>query len=294
MSGLSQRLRTSLHGLNPLQRIMLLNVGIFLVIRIINAISGLFLFPIFIEIDVTESLALPASIDRLMHKPWTIITYMFLHWEFFHLLSNMLFLYYFGRLLLEYLGPKKLVATYLLGGIAGGFFYILAFNTIPLFAGDLPISVAMGASASVMAITLAAATLLPDYEFSIVLLGPVRIKWIALAVLVMDVINISSSNTGGHIAHLGGALYGYLFVRFLRQGTDISGWLQRLLTFGFQHRTMRTVHRSSKGSDSQYLIAKKDREERLDLILDKISRSGYGSLSSEERDFLFKASKDQE
>jgi membrane associated rhomboid family serine protease len=215
---------------------------------------------------------------------------MFLHWDFMHLLMNMIWLYWFGQIFMEFLGARKLLATYLLGGFAGAFLYCLSYNTLPLFSQSMPYSTAMGASASIMAITIATATLLPDYRISLLFIGEVRLKWVAVVILFLDLINISSSNAGGHIAHLGGALYGFVFIRLLQRGTDISAWLQRITfsTPGTGGR-LRVVSRSAKSSDDSYLYDQKSREQELDRILDKISKSGYGSLTAAEREFLTRA-----
>ena len=124
--------------------------------------------------------------------------------------------------MMEYLGTRRLVATYFLGGLAGALIYVAAFNLIPLFGSQVNQAVAMGASASAMAIMVATATLLPDYQLGILFIGPVRLKWIALVVILLDLINVNGSNAGGHIAHLGGAAFGYVFIRLLRNGTDLS------------------------------------------------------------------------
>jgi membrane associated rhomboid family serine protease len=229
---------------------------------------------------------MPSNLQLLIIRPWTVLTYMFLHWEFMHLIPNMLGIFWFGKILQEYLGRKKLLAIYLFGGLAGALLLIIAGNTLPLLEN----SVMLGASASAMAIIMATSTLLPDYEMSLLLIGPVKIKWIALAIFLLDLININMSNVGGHIAHIGGILMGFVFIILLRRGYDLSKWVPG---FSGSSAVRRSTIRSSKGSDATYLKSKADKQERLDEILDKINRSGYGSLSQAERDFLFKISKDQ-
>ncbi|MFM2134966.1 MAG: hypothetical protein RL021_366 [Bacteroidota bacterium] len=296
MSGMLDSIRYRLRTSDILFRLIVLNIAIFVVLRLLNAISSLFLYPFCDAGTVSDWLAVPASPVRLLYRPWTLVSYMFLHWDFQHILLNMIWLYWFGQILLEYLGPRKLSATYLAGGIAGALMYILCYNTLPLFEESRAVSVAMGASASIMAITIAAATLLPDYRLSLLFIGEVRLKWVAIVILLLDLINVSSSNAGGHIAHLGGALYGYLFIIFLRRGTDLSAWLEKLLgLFSPQGKSgkFKVVKRSSASSDEEYRTDKNRRQERVDRILDKISRSGYDSLSEEERDFLNKASQEE-
>lgn len=291
MAGLLSSIRYQLRTADTLQRLIGLNILIFAVLRLVNAFSGLFLHPIWTQAEVLHWMALPANLSELIFRPWTLLDYMFLHWDFMHLLYNMLMLFWFGQIFKEYLGEKKLLATYLVGGIAGAAAFLLAFNIFPLFDVQRESALALGASASVLAIAVATATLLPDYQLSLLLFGPVRLKWIIVVILFLDLISVSSSNAGGHIAHLGGAAFGYSYIILLRKGTDLTGWLQRWLTAGKKSK-LKTVHRSDRSRDDKFVSNKKQKEERLDAILDKISKSGYGSLSQEERDFLFNASKD--
>ncbi|MFM2206627.1 MAG: hypothetical protein RL213_602 [Bacteroidota bacterium] len=275
---------------DTLYRLILLNVSVFAVIRLVNVVSLLFMHPWCDLQTISQWWSVPADLGRLLFRPWTPLSYMFLHWDFMHLLMNMIWLYWFGQIFMEFLGARKLLATYLLGGFAGAFLYCLSYNTLPLFSDSMPYSTAMGASASIMAITIATATLLPDYRISLLFIGEVRLKWVAVVILFLDLINISSSNAGGHISHLGGALYGFVFIRMLQRGTDISAWLQRITysASGTAGR-LRVVSRAAKSSDESYLSDQKSREQELDRILDKIGRSGYGSLTAAEREFLTRA-----
>jgi membrane associated rhomboid family serine protease len=272
-----------------LQRLLFLNVAVFGILHLVHSLSALFLHPVLDFAFNASWLAVPAYLPVLAFKPWTLITYQFFHWDFIHLLFNMLWLYWMGRIFQEYLGAPKLLATYLLGGLAGAGFYILFYNVFPIFSDGLQHSFALGASASVLAVTIATATLLPDYPLHLLFFGAIRLKWIALITVFLDLISISGSNAGGHIAHLGGACFGFVYIRQLQAGRDLSGWLQRLLYRRKGSTAMRVKYRRS---DEDFIVEKKSRQERLDEILDKINRSGYGSLSKEEQDFLFKASKD--
>lgn len=293
MTGLRDTLRYQLRASDTLQRLLIVNIGLFVLLRMTSSISGLFMSSAFSFQSISEWLAIPSSTERLIVRPWTLLTYMFYHWDFLHLLFNMLWLFYMGQIFREYLGSKKLLTTYLLGGISGAFLYVIAYNTFPLFSQSLHQSFALGASASVLAITIATATLLPDYTIPLIFIGPVKLKWIALVTIFLDVINLSSSNAGGHIAHLGGAIYGFIYIIQLRKGRDLSGWLQKLIWPGKKAGKMRTVHsRSSRSSDDHFLLDKKARQERLDALLDKINKSGYASLTEEEKQFLFNASKE--
>lgn len=284
-----ERLRYQVRTSDLLQRLLLINVAVFVILHLVHSLSALFLNPVLDFQSASRWLAVPASLPSLAFKPWTLLTYQFYHWDFFHLLFNMLWLYWMGKIFLEYLGAAKLFSTYLLGGFSGAIFYIVCYNVFPLFADSVRDSFALGASASVLAITIATATLLPDYPIQLLFFGVVRLKWIAIVTLLLDLINISGSNAGGHIAHLGGAFFGFLYIRQLRSGRNIGSWLQRLVTRTGRSSGMRVKYRRS---DDDFLVDKKSRQERLDEILDKINRSGYGSLTKEEQEFLFRASKD--
>jgi membrane associated rhomboid family serine protease len=255
-----------------------------------------------------EWFMLPADFSRIITKPWSFVTYMFLHTGFLHILFNMIWLYFGGRIFLEYLNNRKLLSTYLLGGLAGGLLYILSFNALPVFQDILPKSQALGASASVLAILIAIATYVPNYTVRLFVLGDVKLKYIAIFSVFMDIISIPSGNAGGHIAHLGGALFGYLYASQLKNGKNISAGFERFLdrffnwisTLGAKSPSMKTVYRTSSKnnqgyntrSDDDYHAKQKARQKRMDEILDKIKDSGYESLTSEERKFLFEFSKE--
>jgi membrane associated rhomboid family serine protease len=291
MAPFGDNIRSQLRVSNTLQRLLIINVALFLFLRITNAISLLFLVPVFNFIDVSFLLAVPADVTEFITRPWTLITYMFFHWDVMHILFNMLWLFWMGKILQEYLGNKKLLTTYLLGGLTGGLFFIAAYNIFPLFSTAVPGAFALGASASVLAITVAAATLLPEYPIQLLFFGTVRLKWIAVITILLDLINISGTNAGGHIAHLGGAFYGFIYIRQLQKGKDISGWLTKIFDRITSPKKMKVAYKKSK-HDEEFNISKKAKQERMDEILDKISKSGYGSLTQNEKDFLFRASKE--
>jgi len=247
---------------------------------------------------VLRQLALSSDVAVLLRHPWTLLTYAFVHENFFHILFNMLNLYWFGQLIREYLGDRRLVSLYVLGALAGAVFFLLAYNFLPVLRPGLGMPV-IGASASVTAIIVAAATLLPDFTFMLILLGPVKIKWIAVAVVLISVGGINGGNPGGEITHLGGALLGFVFVKQLKAGRDmgrpivaIGDWISGL----FHGRpAMQVTHRSPVAVGRPSAAAGKASPgttppEEVDLILDKISRSGYESLSKEEKQKLFRAS----
>ena len=239
-------------------------------------------------------LAVPADVLTLLITPWTLLTYMFLHLSFMHILFNMLTLYFAGRIFTEYLGDRKFISTYIVGGVSGAILYIIAFNAFPVFESVVPDAIALGASASVLAILVAAATYVPNYTVHLILIGAVRLKYIAIFLVLLDIINIESDNPGGHIAHLGGAIYGYIFVSSLKKGNNIARWFDKIINFFanlFQPSSKLKVAYKKRTSDEEYNEMKIKKQQKMDDILDKISRSGYESLTREEKEFLFKISK---
>jgi membrane associated rhomboid family serine protease len=222
---------------------------------------------------------------------------MFLHQDFFHILFNMLTLYWFGKLFQMYFTDKQLVSLYFLGGISAGITYILAYNLFPYFQDLKQISILMGASGSILAIILATAIQAPNLEMRLLLIGAVKLKYIAAAVVVMSFFGITSHNAGGDIAHLGGALFGYFFVVSLRNGRDITRFFNRVMDFFinlFKPRRLKVKHTQSqkrKMSDAEYNMHKASTMTEIDRILDKIKASGYGSLTDEEKRKLFEQSK---
>jgi membrane associated rhomboid family serine protease len=209
---------------------------------------------------------------------------MFLHVQFFHILFNMLWLYWFGEIFVLYLGDKKVLPLYIIGGLSGALIYILAYNLLPVFKPVVEISYMLGASASIFAIVFAAATLNPDHEIGLILIGAVKIKYIALVSLLLDVITIPYSNAGGYIAHVGGALSGFLFIKALRSGWDVTAIFRR-------KTKVKVAYKSAAAKSASGPARGKGEQEKVDEILDKIARSGYESLTKEEKDFLFHYSK---
>jgi len=231
-------------------------------------------------------LRLPAYLPKLLTHFWTPVTYMFMHAGIWHILFNMLWLYWFGQIFEEYLGKKRILGLYFMGGLAGAFLFVLSYNTLPVFThspGLVAGSTLVGASASVMAIMVATATLLPDYTISLILIGPVRLKWLVLVLVLIDFLGITGFNAGGELSHLGGALIGFLYIKQLHRGHDWIGNIAKL--FKPQKAKMKVV--ANNPSRKSYDLP---RQEEIDLILDKISRSGYDSLSKQEKEILFRAS----
>ena len=276
-----------------LTRLIYINLAVFVVVKLIQVVLFLFSTGQPGTFFIIDWLAVPASISELMSRPWTIFTYMFLHEGFLHILFNILWLYWFGRIFLEYLDGKKLLGVYLLGGLAGAALYILAFNLFPAFAQVLPVSRALGASAAVLAVVISISVYVPNYTINLIFIGPVRLKYIAAVMIVLDIISIAGSNAGGHIAHLGGALFGWFFIRQYRQGRDITKGINlafyKLSKWMTPGKKLKVEYRKS-GSDFEYNRQKAIKQQRIDDILDKISKSGYESLSKEEKELLFRVS----
>jgi membrane associated rhomboid family serine protease len=275
-----------------LTRLIYINILIFVLITIVGAIGFLLNNP---EIagKALDIFSVPASFKVLLSRPWTLITYMFTHKDIWHILFNMLWLYWFGRIFLEYLDGRKLVAVYLLGGISGAFIYILSFNIFPAFAGVVADSVAIGASASVMAVVIAIAAYVPDYTIQLFLFGRIKIKYMALAIFVLTSIMDFSVNSGGKLAHIGGALFGYIYILNLRHGHDIGKGFNRILDFFatlFRPRKKLKVTHKKVATEYEYNKIKADHQKKINNILDKISKGGYDSLTKEEKEALFNES----
>jgi membrane associated rhomboid family serine protease len=296
------------HG-NMVSRLVIANVSVFIFIWVLYLLmlltighngSHKVVFDQFVE-----WFCMPADWKHLLMRPWSIITNMFLHQEFFHILFNMLFLYWFGRIVGDLIGDSKILPLYLLGGLAGASLFFVFAN---IFPGG---SFALGASAAVMALVVAAGVLAPDYLIRLMFIGDVRLKYIVLVLLVLDLVSIGKdSNTGGHIAHLGGAAMGWFFIAQMRLGTDLSipinnaldailGFFRRLKGGPVRRPQPRVVYRNTVKANADTKSGRGSKapedtlishQEQLDAILDKIKQSGYDSLNAEEKEFLFKAS----
>lgn len=292
-----------------ISKLIFVNVAVFLSVNIFYVISVLSNEDRSVADQqlnqVLSYLMLPLSLKKLMYKPWTLVTHIFTHFKLFHLIFNMLWLYWFGKIVEDFLGKKRILPLYILGGLFGAALLIASYNIFPGLRSDLPFIQALGASAGVLAIIVAAATIVPDYTVFILFLGPVKIKWIAVFLIVVDLISIPHQNTGGHIAHLGGAIFGFVFIKQLQLGTDLSSPFYRsftLISSWFSPRkNMKPVYRRTtvppKSDVKKRSIANSrpiDRQEKIDAILDKISQSGYDSLTQEEKSFLFSVSNEKD
>ncbi|MDX1683928.1 MAG: rhomboid family intramembrane serine protease [Saprospiraceae bacterium] len=274
---------------NTLTRIIIVNIAVFVVINLI------YLFSTYANggttpqwyVTITHWLSLSSDPLEALLRPWTWFTHMFLHTGFWHILWNMLFLYWFGRILGDFLGDQKVLPIYLLGGLMGGIFYFLSANILPYGSGQQ--FYAMGASAAAMAMVVGSATLSPDYNMRLLLIGDVKLKYIAAVLVFIDLIGTAGSmNTGGHFGHIGGALMGYLYIDQLRKGNNLGHWIERIADWKWSdhRRKLRVVHKN----DHIEVEAQMDEEAELNRILDKIKEKGLGSLSDNEKSFLKKMS----
>ena len=273
-----------------------INAGVFVVTTLVSVFLMLFNMG---GASWMEYLELPAYIPQLLSRPWTLFTYMFLHNGALHLLFNMLWLYWFGQLFLSFFSARHFRGLYLLGGLCGGLFYLLAYNVFPYFTPYIYGSYLLGASASVLAVVVATAVREPEYRVNFMFIGAVRLKYVALFMVVTDLLFVTSGNGGGHIAHLGGALAGWWFAWSLRKGTDVTKWINVVFdwfTGGFRvklnpKKPKMKVNRGGRTEDYDYNARKKRQSEEIDRILDKLKQSGYSSLTNEEKKRLFDASK---
>jgi len=280
-------------------QLIFINAVVFLVLALVYVFSTAAGFLPFFE-STHSQLSIPAPFFTFLTKPWTIITYSFVHdlTGIFHILFNMLAFYWFGKIFIEYLGSDKLIAVYVLGAIAGGVSYLLVYNTIPFYIERIPLHGMVGASAAVYAVLVATATLLPDYTLFLMFFGPVRIKYIALIYIVISFLGSVGGNAGGNVAHLGGALIGFIYIKQLQAGVNWGGWITSTIDWIrglFTTRskvkvTYRSEQPKAKSSKATAGVSKTSQDE-IDAILDKISDRGYESLSKEEKEKLFNASK---
>ncbi len=276
-----------------LARLIGVNVAVFILIKLVRV----FLFLLNIDgagDQITQFLGISSNIHVILHRPWTIITYMFVHIEFFHILFNMIVLYVGGRLFSDFIGKDRLTATYLVGGLVGGLFYVAAFNVFPVFQDVVAFGLAIGASASVLSVFIAIAVYMPDYQLPLLLLGRIRLKYIAIFFVVLDIISIDKGNPGGHIAHLGGAFWGFIYATLLKSGRDpalvIGFYLDKFSKLFRSKPSFRVEYnRERPVTDDDYNRQRAENQQKIDKILDKISQSGYDSLTREEKDLLFRS-----
>lgn len=285
-----QEIKESFQEGSALTRLIYINLGLFLLIRILNV----FYFLAGAEFPFLDWLALPADFGLLASRPWTLLTYMFLHFDFLHILFNLLWLYWMGQIFLGYFDEGKLVALYLMGGIFGGLFYVVGYNLFPVFSQIVVDSRLLGASASVIAIVTALAVYAPNHSIQLIFIGSVKMKYIALFSVLTYIIGISSTNAGGNLAHLGGAFWGMVYVLQRKKNPGTNKVVNRMfseLKNPFTPKPKVKVSYRKPVDDLEYNRMKNQDKTRMNEILDKISKSGYDSLSKEEKEILFRMGK---
>lgn len=284
-------------------KIVFINVGVFVLLHLIGLILS---FTPFSGEGFLHWIELPSDVATFIRQPWTVVTYMFSQYAFFHLLFNMLWLYWFGVIFLFSDSGKRLLALYLYGGVGGAALFMAAYT----FMGDY--GWLIGSSASVIAVVMATAIIHPDYKMGILFLGEISLKWIAIVTIAIDLMSVSGANGGGHIAHVGGALVGAIYAGMLKKGVDITRPFNALVDW-FVNLWNRLVHphkeekarpfdytryrKPSSGQPRQAASSSAPKskpafdEDRLNSILEKIKKSGYGALTAEEKQILFDESR---
>lgn len=287
-------IRVKIKSGNPVIRLIMINIFVYLLItlfRILLSLSGAMKPFMSITSILLDVFTFPIGFKDFIYHPWSIITYSFAHIDLMHILFNMFTLYWFGDILMNYTSSKKIIPLYLLGGIVGALFAMLCIEFIPalsVFKGTPMV----GASAGITAIITACAVLIPNFRLNVFLIGEIKLVYVAVFTIFISFLNVAMySNVGGNLAHLGGALMGYLFILQYRKGRDLSKGINAVLEglgklFSRSSKTTMKVAYKRSVSDAEYNYSKKVEQQKIDEILDKISRSGYDSLSKAERDFL--------
>ena len=285
-----------------LLRIIFINIAVFVLLHIVAIGALLMRVP---GDALLQWVELPSDLWLLLKRPWTLVTYMFVHYSLLHILFNMLWLYWLGRIFMEFFSAKQLSGLYLLGGWGGALLYLLSANLLPYFTSQPGVHYLMGASASVVAIVVAAAVYSPDYKIGLLFFGEVSIKWIAIITILISLMSMEGGNVGGNIAHIGGAAVGAWFALRIKHGRDITRPLNAFIdgVVGlFNGRSWSLPKFNKKTSKDQYSAQEEPKprshrpsdevsEEELDIILGKIKAAGYDALTDEEKDKLFKASR---
>ena len=284
---------------NIVGKFIYINVAVYIIAVLIGVFSVLF------NVGnagntLIKYLELPSSLVMLAHRPWTLFTYMFLHERFMHILWNMLALYFFGKIFIDFYSLRHFVGTYIFGGLFGGLAFVLSYNLFPYFAPYVENSYLIGASASVLAIVVASAVRNPGYRINLLLVGSVKLSTFAIATVAISVFMLAGDNAGGNFAHLGGAVAGWLIAYMLNKGIDITAvvnkpidWfaaLCRTENFRKKKKTKFKYTAGGRAADYEYNARKKATEADVDKILEKIKKGGYASLTEDEKKRLFDAS----
>ena len=281
------------------KKYIFVNAAVYIIFVLIGVFSLLFNEWTFAA-EVRSLFEVPASVRLLLRRPWTLFTYMFMHADLMHILWNMLALYVFGGIFLNSFSTRHFVGTYILGGVMGALFYVVAYNIFPYFSDVVGVSTLVGASASVLAVVVAAAVRNPESRVNLLLFGSVKLSTLAIISVLISVLLLSGDNAGGNFAHLGGAFAGCAIALLLRRGIDLTEvvnkpveWWRALFTkrpFERRKKAKFTYSSGKRNADYDYNARKKADEAAIDRILEKIKKGGYASLSDDEKRQLFNAS----
>ncbi len=282
-------LKYKFNRFNAFEKIIVINIIVFIIGQSIKVFGR--------TANGLAYLSLPSDFFQFLWKPWSLITYGFTHYGFLHILFNLLILYYISRMLLNLFRPKMALNIYFLGIIVGGLAFLFVYNVLPKgFVINAPPLV--GASAGINAMLIFLGVYMPETEVR-VLVANIKLKYIAMAIVVLDILGLFGGNQGGNVAHLGGAVLGYYYAIKLKEGKDIGSGFERLMdtvmSWFSSKSTLKTVHRKQQktayaGKTKKEFNSFND-QKKVDLILDKISKSGYESLTAEEKEFLFRSGK---
>lgn len=304
--GFTDEIKMQYRSGSLLVKLIFINIGVFVALKL--AMFVLLLF----GADshwVASFVELPSAWQQLLTRPWTVLTYMFMHADLFHIFFNMLCLYWFGMVFMEFNTPKQLVALYVLSGLMGAAFFLCAYNFLPAFEGRY--GTLVGASAAVYGVMVAACMRAPNYRMHLLFVGAVPLKWILAVMIIIDLISFDGSNFGGHVAHLGGIAMGAIYALMLRRGHDVTKWINKAIDaiaglFSRRRQPMGRPVRGGGAGGSRYHYAKAQTEPEkpdfrseyvtreqaeIDAILEKIKVSGYSSLTDEEKRKIFTAGK---
>ncbi len=292
--GIWSDIQNKFHKGDVVVKLILVNLAVFVFINLYLLVMFLSDTPEPTFLGKDFALAASSSWREMLYRPWSLLTNMFAHENFGHILFNMIAIYFMGDLLKKMLGDKSVLTIYLLGGLSGFLVFFLLFNLSPRFYSPDG-SLILGASAAAMAIACAAAGYAPRMQVYLFGAFKLELQWLAIFLVLLDLVSIRSGvNSGGHIAHIGGAAFGYFYALQLRKGKNyfkrFEQFLDKLKSLFKKRKMTLTINHERPKSDEQFNIDKKSRQQQVDIILDKISRSGYDSLSKTEKEFLFKNS----
>lgn len=296
MASLKDKITSLYKEGDAMVKLIFINIAVFTFFWILALVD--YLFQLKISAPFEYYTVLPSNLKEFIFRPWTLFTYMFRHEGFSHILWNMIFLYIFGRSFVTYLGGKTFLSTFILSGISGGLLYMIAYNLFPVFSEDVYSTTNRGASGAIMGVAMAIGFYAPTAEVRLPFDIRIRLIWIALFFIVKDLVFFpEGNNAGGLLAHFGGALFGYLSILQYKKGKDITAGFGQFMDtianwFKPKSKIKKVYTNSNKATRNSNASRSTQDQELMNEILDKISRSGYESLSKQEKDFLFKFGKD--